>query len=408
MAFSGPLPRHTVAKADGESRTAPSRAKADGESRTARSRASDDNDGGASEHELADFTAFGQETLERIFGEAGEIECACASFERSRGMRAGSANLDEVKALMAGSANRVPALAAGEAGPLCEETRRDLSGVVEWADSEARHQANVGRVFGLRCVANSADGNCFFESLQQVLGDIGHPASGDSVAQIRNRLVDALAGAREQYIGFMASDDSDMHLKRFDRDDAACSTAAGARTEWARYLAHLRGNGVWANHFFVTAVPAVYGVVLNCFIKTAKSQTLNTYSPVGVRGCPAVYVYCNDRHYEAMLRAAPSRGWPGGVAAHAAADGAAADGAAADYDDARTAELKQEFEQTAHCFQRAVNRERREKMERRGEMERKKHRRSGQIDKVLQLLETAQGEDASMLLDVLCGLTERR
>jgi hypothetical protein len=30
-------------------------------------------------------------------------------------MRAGSANLDEVKALMAGSANRVPALAAGEA-----------------------------------------------------------------------------------------------------------------------------------------------------------------------------------------------------------------------------------------------------------------------------------------------------
>lgn len=119
MAFSGPLPRHTVVKADGESRTAPSRT-------------SDDNDGGAggaggaADRDLADFATFGQETLEHIFREAEKIERACASFERSRGMRAGSANLDEVKALMAreagversrgvraGSANRVHALAAG-------------------------------------------------------------------------------------------------------------------------------------------------------------------------------------------------------------------------------------------------------------------------------------------------------
>jgi hypothetical protein len=141
-------------------------------------------------------------------------------------MPPGSASLHEIKALMEGREARAGGGEAragggearaggGEAragGPLCEETRRDLKDIVEWADSDARHQANVGRVFGLRCVENEADGNCFFESLQQFFRDIGHPASRDSVSRIRNRLVDALAGAREQDIGFMTSDNSDMHF----------------------------------------------------------------------------------------------------------------------------------------------------------------------------------------------------
>jgi hypothetical protein len=205
----------------------------------------------------------------------------------------GSANLHAVKALMDG----------GEARPgLCEEMQQDLTYTVKWSDEEPKHKRRVERAFGLRCVENSADGNCFFESLKQVLRDIGHAGADDSVRRIRRKLVDALAGARDVYIDFMTSDDDDILLNRFDLDEARCSSREGRLAEWARYLEHLRGNGVWANNLVVTAVPAVYGVVLKCFLKTERSQTLNTYSPVGAgRGCPEVFLYCNGRHYEAMV-----------------------------------------------------------------------------------------------------------
>jgi hypothetical protein len=64
MASSGPPPREAGAA---------TRDKVDAK---APKRTSDDNDGGASEHDLADFTAFGQETLERIFREAEQLERA--------------------------------------------------------------------------------------------------------------------------------------------------------------------------------------------------------------------------------------------------------------------------------------------------------------------------------------------
>jgi hypothetical protein len=246
---------------------------------------------------LEDFTQFGQATLAHLLLEAEEVERACSRFETLRGMPPGSANLGVVKALMRGGEAR-----AG--GGLCDEMQQDLRGTVQWSDSEDGHKRRVEEAFGLRCVENSADGNCFFESLQQVLRDIGHADAGDSVRRIRRKLVDALAGARDVYIDFISSDEDDLASNRFDLDEEKFRTHAGKLTEWARYIAHLRGNRVWANNLLVAAVPAVYGVVLKCFLRTEKSQTLNTYSPVGGRDWPVVYLYCDNRHYEAMVGAA--------------------------------------------------------------------------------------------------------
>jgi hypothetical protein len=410
MAFRGPphgaATRGTVEKA----------------SRQAPTRPSDDNDGGASAQDLADFTQFGEEILEGICRKAGEIESACSSFEMVHGMPPGGANLDVVKALMRGREARsgrflcderlgakfgMGEALMGEAAmgtPLWYDAKvQDLDGIVVWSGTEEIHKQNVQQVYGLRCIKNKADGNCFFESLQQLLQAIGHVDASDSVSQIRNKLVDALDRARDEFMGFMSSDEPDLEFKRFDLDDVKCRTHEGILAEWARYISHLRGNGVWANNFLVTVVPVVYGVELNCFLKTSMSQVLWTYSPLEKGSCPEVFMYCNNRHYEAMEMVSPSRdSGLGTVSSHS------------------TAHLLAEFAETVESvrkadrlqsFAKAERRECREKkMEARREARREEIReenrraqieRESLIQRILVLLPTTDGPDRTELLQTL-------
>lgn len=363
MAFSGPP--HGAA----------TRGTVENASRRGPKRPSDDNDGGASFQDPVIFMDMGRGTLDEIFREAQKIERACSQFEKVKGMTPGSANIDTVRALMESR--------------LCEETVLNLQGVVVWSDSEEMHKRNVQQVYGLRCIKNNADGNCFFESLQQVLQDIRHQNSGDTVSQIRKKLVDALDDARDSYIDFIESDDGDISSNRFHLDEVAYKTREGKLTEWARYISHLRVNRVWANNLLVTVVPTVYRVVLNCFLKTDKSQTLTTYSQVGLSGCPAVYMYCNATHYEAMV---PSRGLGG-------------------------ASTEYSFHETDAALRRAARREQIAKKQ----AHREEERRGGEeeisrkslfanqkilIEKTLTMLEDADSdEDVSELLDILESLS---
>jgi hypothetical protein len=149
-------------------------------------------------------------------------------------------------------------------------------------------------------------------------------------------------------------------------------TAEGRLREWARYLQHLRTDRVWANNLCVPAVPAVYGVSLSIF-QSAASQGVASYTPVG-GGVGAVYMYCNDRHFNAMVRGAVARG---GLESQS------------------MAELHEELRTTLRGIKAM------ERLERSARTQRKKERRIGMILELLEHSDDVDPEKTEVLLDML-------
>ena len=333
--------------------------------------------------------------LERRWQRAERVERACAGYERAHEMAAGSASIAEARGWApsgkgdAGKGDAGKGDAAGglgletrgwapsgkgdAVGGLGLETRDTLAHKVAWSASDDGYKRNIGEALGLRTLENNGDGNCFFESLQQGLEAIGHAGAGDSVALIRNKLVDALErdGVR---VDFIASDDADVLANRFDVDEAAMGTAEGRLREWARYLQHLRTDRVWANNLCVPAVPAVYGVSLSIF-QSAASQGVASYTPVGGGAAGRdVYMYCNDRHFNAMVRGAVARG---GLESQS------------------MAELDEELRKTLRGIKAM------ERLERSARTQRKKERRIGMILELLEHSDDVDPEKTEVLLDML-------